>query len=338
MKKINVKSPTRVDLVGGTCDLWPIYNFIQPVYTINLAIDIFTYAEIIERADKKIILKSEDINLHQEFSNLTEFLDCEDEKLTLLKPHIHYWMPEKGFELTTKSESPIGGGLGGSSSLSISIITAFSEFCEKKLMEEEKVRLASNIEAQILKTPTGTQDYYPPIYGGALALEYNPLEVVVHKLNFPKEIFDEKFVLVYTGKPHHSGMNNWQVLKNVIDGDKNSIHFLNQLAQESVNTFQELQNNNWECLSNTFDKEYNIRTLLSEVFTIPEIDHLREISQDNQLGDIKICGAGGGGCVILWANDRAAKEQLCKKVENLGFKVLPSLPTKIGSQTVVEEL
>ena len=60
MKNVKTQSPTRVDLSGGTLDMWPLYSFVGGATTINLAIDIWTFAEINERIDKKIVINSLD--------------------------------------------------------------------------------------------------------------------------------------------------------------------------------------------------------------------------------------------------------------------------------------
>ena len=65
---IQISSPTRVDLAGGTLDLWPLYNFTNgSATTINMAIDISTFVEIRKRNDKKIEIYSSDLQLKKEY-------------------------------------------------------------------------------------------------------------------------------------------------------------------------------------------------------------------------------------------------------------------------------
>ena len=68
MKSIVIKSPTRVDLAGGTLDLWPLYNFVGGAVTINIAIDIMTTAEITPLEGGKIELISDDLQFQKSFS------------------------------------------------------------------------------------------------------------------------------------------------------------------------------------------------------------------------------------------------------------------------------
>src|SRR3984957_18691056 len=162
MKRIEAISPTRIDLAGGTLDLWPLYIFHKDCVTVNLAIDIRTYVTIETRNDEKVILNSTDTGLKQEYKNAGEISVEVQERgnhdLHLLKVHIDFWKPRGGFELHTHSESPVGAGIAASSSLNISLCGAFSALTERVLSDEETVTLAGNLEARVIQTPTGCQD------------------------------------------------------------------------------------------------------------------------------------------------------------------------------------
>ena len=110
-----VKSPTRIDLVGGTLDCWPINATMSPVTTINVAISIYTSCRLKKRDDQKVIVYSKNWDTRFEFNNLEDALNSDDERFILFKEHIDFWQPSFGFEMEADSESPVGGGLGGSS-------------------------------------------------------------------------------------------------------------------------------------------------------------------------------------------------------------------------------
>ena len=122
LKKIEVKSPTRVDLAGGTLDLWPLNQFIQGATTLNVAINVWTKATLEPLGTDEIIWNSPDMNLEKKYKNLKEALEDKDPKVILFQSVLKFFKPEKGFKLATQSESPVGGGLGGSSSLTISMM------------------------------------------------------------------------------------------------------------------------------------------------------------------------------------------------------------------------
>ena len=80
--------------------------------------------------------------------------------------------------------------------------------------------IAQNLEAQIIRVPTGCQDYYPAMYGGVSAVELGPAGIKRVGLDVPPDELNARFVLAYTGVPRNSGINNWEVTKAHIDGDK----------------------------------------------------------------------------------------------------------------------
>lgn len=324
MNQIKSFSPTRVDLAGGTLDLWPLYNFLEktPV-TINLGIDIFTYANIKLRTDKKVVLDTQDLGVRKEYDNLEACLKDDTKDLSLLRCIVSEFRPAQGFELETKSESPVGGGLGGSSSLCISIIKAFCSWLNLDMEANAMVRLAHNIESRMLGTPTGTQDYYPPILGGMLALEYSARDIYYRSIDFPVDLFNDHIAMVYTGKPHVSGLNNWEVLKKAVEKDEHTLACLNELSSISHEMLEVLEAKNWEALPGLFDREYSARTDLSPVFTSDQIKRLKAIGNEHGETSVKICGAGGGGCVLLWT-DPQRKAELLEKISQEDFRVLPN--------------
>ncbi len=114
MKKIEVKSPTRVDLAGGTLDLWPLNQFVQGATTLNVAIDVWTKATLEPNESEEIIWNSPDLKLQKTYKNLSEAIQDKDPKVILFQSILKIVKPKMGFTLMTQSESPVGGGLGGS--------------------------------------------------------------------------------------------------------------------------------------------------------------------------------------------------------------------------------
>ena len=183
MKTVSFKSPTRVDLAGGTLDMWPLYNFVNGATTINVAIDIWTEAEMKPRTDGKIIVNSVDLGKCWEFANYSEFQKSSDSNIKFYSSVLKQFDESlqnltTGFEIVTSSQSPIGGGLGGSSSLVISLLKVLHEYLGLDEVDVYSlVHLAHNIEAEMLQTPTGTQDYFPAVTGGLSFIDYEAREL-----------------------------------------------------------------------------------------------------------------------------------------------------------------
>ena len=231
--EFSIQSPTRIDLSGGTLDCWPINAILSPVTTINIAIDIFTRCHLKVRDDHKIVIRAPDTGVNATFDTFDDLVESSDDSLRFFKEHIHFWAPEQGFEIEVSSQSPIGGGLGGSSSLSVSIFKTFNEWLDAGIGPDDGVSFCGGIEAKILDTPTGSQDYIPAFNGRLNIIDYItgiPSVTTMETSNLP---FVQNISVFYTGKAHHSGINNWKVLKKFIEGDKSTRRTLSMLKEVS---------------------------------------------------------------------------------------------------------
>lgn len=319
--KITKKSSTRVDLSGGTLDCWPLYLLVDGCVTVNLSISISTQATLEERSDSGIEIHMRDIGYRRSFADRAELLAATDPVLSLVQRQVAYWKPERGFNLETFSESPVGGGLGGSSSLSISLIKAFSAWSGREMGLYESVTLSANLEAQVLRKMTGTQDYFPALATGLNAIHYTPEGARLESLPSSSEFWNGHLSLVYTGQPHHSGLNNWQVIKAALDGDSSTLKALADIRDVSADLYADVKAGRWNRLPQLFEREFEARVRLSTSFSSPRIDRLREVALKAGAQAVKICGAGGGGCVLVWSHPdcKAEVETGCR--EN-GFEVL----------------
>ena len=323
--KIHIKSPTRVDLAGGTLDMWPLFNFVGGATTINLAIDIWTEAELTAVPDGSIEIESKDLNQVWKFIDRTAFLAALDPKILFFQKIVEKFELQSGFRLVTSSQSPIGGGLGGSSSLVISILKAFYQMNAAKFEIQDLVQLAHNIESEILRTPTGTQDYYPAVTGGLSVIEYSAISITQTLHSVAGTLLEDHFLLVYTGKSHHSGLNNFEVLKSAVEGDLKVLSALKKIKEIAENLKLALMQKNWSQLPGLFRQEYDARIELTPAFSSPEIEKLAKISVAAGALAVKICGAGGGGCVLIWVPP-AQREKVIQVCQNEKFQCLNARP------------
>lgn len=328
---IQIKSPTRVDLAGGTLDLWPLYSFFGGAKTVNIAIDIFTYVdlEVLPQATS-IELESQDLNVKKVYASYESAIQDNDPQFALFRIVLEYFKPPFGLKLKTRSESPVGGGLGGSSSLMVSLLKAFSKAMGQPFASVyQLVNVAHNLEAKLLLTPTGTQDYYPAATGGINILEYSPSGIKQHLFNHShqKEI-EDRFLLVYTGRSHHSGMNNFEVLQKAVAKDPKTIRALSSLRMISEEMSGLVRAGQWKDLRELFNREYDARVQLAPAVSSPEIEALHKLTLREGADAVKICGAGGGGCVLIWTPPDA-KANVSAACTKAGFQVLSAKPHPI---------
>lgn len=326
MKSCIVESPTRVDLAGGTLDLWPLYNFLGSAVTVNVAINIKTKVVLEERSDRKIRIDSKDLPLSEEYSDIDFFLAQKNPQLKLFQAVIEFWKPSVGFNLSAESQSPVGGGLGGSSSLTISLMKAFSQLLQRSVESiHQLVHISHNLESLVLNTPTGTQDYYPAACGGLNIIRYSASGIEQNVYPVEGSPLHKHFLLIYTGKTHHSGMNNFEVVKSAVAKDPQTMKALWELREIAEETATVCLNQSWNQLPALFNREFKSRVLLAPAFTSPEIEKLQQISMQNGAEAVKICGAGGGGCVLVWTSPEL-RQKVSDSCVKAGFQVMNALP------------
>jgi len=166
--RIETSAPTRIDLAGGTIDIWPLYLFHPGAQTINAAISVRARARLESRTDTRIVLRSEDTGVTVEADDPAALRH--ETRLRLLSLLASFFSA-RGITLTTSSESPTGAGLAGSSALNVAVCAALAEWKREHYEPEALLQVAMNVEAQTIKVPTGLQDYRPALYGGLAALE-----------------------------------------------------------------------------------------------------------------------------------------------------------------------
>ena len=297
--EILAKAPTRIDLSGGTLDIWPLYLLVGEAITINVAINLYATAKIQVLPGKNVRIVSKDQNSTQEAADCS-LLNHSDAKLSLLTRLIQHFSPDQGFTLETDCMAPAGSGLGGSSSLAIAVCGALNELTGKKYSPEELIGVARDVEAQVLGIPTGEQDYYAAVYGGFHAWHFRVQKVEGETYEIPFEDLQERLLLFYSGQQRSSGMNNWQIVKSRMDGDPNTVEMLQMIKQESDHVHRALKDQDWNEAYEAIHKEWEIRKKLAPTITTPEIEDLIEFGITNGSRTGRACGAGGGGCVVFF--------------------------------------
>jgi len=169
---IRSSAPTRVDLAGGTIDIPPLFLFHEGASTVNFGVSLLAHCRIETREDDVIILESVDQKTRFETS-LGSVDSLKDEpRLELLSKLVYFFRPQTGFHMTTESEAPAGAGLAGSSTLNIACIGALNKLVGDRYQPEQFIPIAANVECQVIKVPTGFQDYYSAQYGGVASIHF----------------------------------------------------------------------------------------------------------------------------------------------------------------------
>lgn len=316
---IRSSAPTRIDLAGGTLDLWPLHLFFDNPPTLNAAIDLYASVELIPRRDKTIILESRDLGRKATFRNLAALPD--KHPLILLIKLVRFYQPKTGLHLVTDCLAPAGSGIGGSSALFIALNGALNRFTNRGYSREQMIEISKNIETQVINVPAGTQDYYSAMYGGVQSIQPGPVKTERQPLPLDLKDLNRRFVLCYTGQPHHSGINNWSVYKKVIDGNVKTRNSLSRIADVARYMESVLETGRLNRFDHWFNEEWKARKALAPGISTASMDRMILAAKKKGALAAKVCGAGGGGCVAFYVPPKK-REGVIQALQDHGGNVL----------------
>ena len=295
--RIAASAPTRIDLAGGTIDIWPLYLFHGGATTLNAAISLRAQVTVEGRGEEGIELRSIDANRSLTAARWSE-LDCSGDLSLLALLARHYKLGRA--TLTTRGESPAGAGIAGSSALAISLCGAFARLTGASMNPNDLLQVAMNIECQTIRVPTGVQDYRPAMYGGIAAIELHADGVKRVALDVDPRELEQRMVLAYTEEPRQSGTNNWEITKRHIDGDREIFDSFERIRDTAAAMRTALERGDWDEVGRQIAAEWDNRKRLAPGVTTPTIDGLMARASAAGATAAKVCGAGGGGCLFCY--------------------------------------
>ena len=339
---IESQAPTRIDLAGGTIDIWPLYLFHNSATTINLAVNLYAKTRIKLQRDSKIIIESKDLKKGIKFDSIDKL--SHNHSLSLITKVLSFFKPEYGLHIETDCEAPAGAGLAGSSALNIALCTAMNKLTEKGYSKKELITIAKNIESQVIKVPTGEQDYYPAMFGGLNIIDLSPEGVTAEKVKIACNELEQRITLCYSGASRNSGINNWEILKRHINGSRKifkNLEAIRRTAMKMKSAIIDLDR--FPSLTTSFDRlaelvgeEWENRKRLWRGVSTPAINRLIEIAMKNGAASAKVCGAGGGGCIIFLSEPKR-QEKIKEAVKRAGGMILDYKVDRKGAQMKVSE-
>jgi D-glycero-alpha-D-manno-heptose-7-phosphate kinase len=316
--RVTASAPTRIDLAGGTIDIWPLYLFHDGASTINAAISLRAHVEITARTDGGVELRSIDTDRAVTAAGWSD-LDGSGSLALLALLARHYRL--ENATLTTRGESPAGAGIAGSSALTIATCAALAKWTGSSLAPEDVLQVAMNVECQTIRVPTGVQDYRPALFGGVAAIELRVDGIGRTALEVDPRELERRIVLAYTGAPRQSGTNNWEITKRHIDGDRHVFDCFERIRDTAIAMRAALERGDWEEVARQIATEWDNRKRLAPGVTTPVIEGLMARAAAAGATAAKVCGAGGGGCLFCYGPPQA-RAAIAAALDGAGARVL----------------
>ncbi|MBC7288287.1 MAG: hypothetical protein H5T86_09635, partial [Armatimonadetes bacterium] len=261
-----------------------------------------------------------------------------DGQLDLVKAAVQEMGLSGGFEISVRCDAPRGSGLGASASVGVAVVglleflAALSRPDAKRLSPFEIAEVACQLEAK-LGIVGGKQDQYAAALGGFNYMEFAGNTVRVEPLTVPEEMvceLEKHLVLCYTGQSRLSGDTNQRMIANYEAGDEVVVQALATVKRIAQDIYHRcFLAEDLTCLPELLNEEWAARSKLAEGVVTEGMERIRRAALAAGALAAKVCGAGGGGCILLYV--RPDKEgDVRRAVSAVGGEVLDFVFTQSG--------
>jgi D-glycero-alpha-D-manno-heptose-7-phosphate kinase len=326
---VTAEAPTRIDLAGGTLDLWPISQLVSGAITVNLAVEMRAHASVVPRDDGRIVVVSRD---RRSRAVRRAPLGPSDTRGPLSWPIrlAAALGPDGGYTLDLRAEAPAGAGLGGSSALGVAIAWALDRSAGRKTPREVLLRQVQNLETAEIRVPTGNQDYLAAVHGGLRAYRPTITGTEVERIPVPVGL-EERLVLAYTGVPRASGMSNWDMFRRFVNGQRRTVEGMESIARVATAMREALLTGDLDEAGRLLGEEGRVREHLAPTVSTPLLRKVAAAARRSGALGTKICGAGGGGCLVA-LSARGRQDAVRRAIAAAGGRILPVRRARRGVQ------
>lgn len=330
---IRSKAPLRISFAGGGTDV-PPYCEERGGIVLSATIDMHAYCTIAPRQDKEMHVRSLDFAKDESWSATGAMLRY-DGNLDLIKAVLNHFEVKNGFDMFLHSDAPPGSGLGGSSTVMVSLIGAVSEWLSVPMSQYDVAKLAYILEREELGFPGGRQDHYSATFGGFNLMEFRREDTLVTPLRIKADVLNElhyHLLLCYTGKTRDSGNIIESQRSGVREGQRQVIEALDNAKKLALETKDALMRGEIRRIGELLHESWEQKKRFTSHITNPHIDRIYSTARENGAIGGKISGAGGGG-YMFFICDYERKHLVANSLAKLGVEVQNFSFEKNGLQT-----
>jgi D-glycero-alpha-D-manno-heptose-7-phosphate kinase len=297
---IIARSPLRISLGGGGTDL-PSYYEKFGGFLIAAAIDRYVYITLHETFVPDLIVK---------YSELERVPDAAQLKHPIIREAFaSLGMNGHALELTSMADIPSGTGLGSSGSFTTALLKALHAHKKNLVHPAELAAQACDIELNRLKEPIGKQDQYIAAFGGLTCFNFLPDgKVEAWPLKVSDETRDnleDNLLLFFTGYSRSaSAILKEQDTKSKSD-DKSMIENLHFVKDLGLQSKVALETGSLNEFARLMDVHWQRKKQRSGGMSNPKINEWYDLALANGAHGGKLIGAGGGGFLMFYAEDKA---------------------------------
>jgi len=320
---IVVQTPLRVSFLGGSTDFEDFYKEYGGA-VLSTAIDKSVFVIVKERFDDKIYLNWSKKEIVDKVDDIEHELIREAMRMTGV---------DEGVEISTLSDVPSeGSGLGSSSSITVGLLHALYAYAGELVTAEELAERACEIEIDILGKPIGKQDQYIAAFGNMRFMEFQDRGVRVESVNISTEAkrrLNENLLLFYTGVTRRADGILVEQRSNI----KDSVEPLREMVEIALRGRALLEVGSFDRFGKILDEGWSLKRRLARGITNRRIDRIYQSAKDAGALGGKVCGAGGGGFILLYC---PVEKRECVRIKLAHLREFPFSFQTEGSRVIFD--
>ncbi|MEW6719181.1 MAG: hypothetical protein AB1346_01885 [Thermodesulfobacteriota bacterium] len=322
---VRAAAPNRVDLAGGTLDIYPLYLLVEGAMTVNVAVSVRSFVEIRPYRRGAARLESGNYGMAVQAGD-THGIPLAG-KLGLLSRALRHFPPLSGVEIVVRNEAPVGSGIGASSALLVALMAAMGRCTGSRSRWEETALAAMELEAAHLKGLTGRQDHVAALRGGIQGIRFHPGRLDVRRLppgGAAGRMLREHGILAHTGIAHRSSDVNWRMIRGAIEGDESVLRKFRGIAAAARDAWDAVSAADPVALGDAVDSEWKIRRTLAVGVSPRKVEALLADRRFRRsISGAKLCGAGNGGMLFALLRDPGDRQTAASILKAAGMSVVP---------------
>ncbi len=304
---VKARAPLRLGLAGGGTDVSP-YCDEYGGYVLNATIDRYAYCVLTNTDGNSLKFESTDLGISERYRLDDEILP--EGPLDLLKA-VYLTFVEKYLNgqrlpvcVYTFCDSPMGSGLGSSSTLVVTMIKAFCELLNVPLDDYDIAALAFEVERTQCGHHGGRQDQYSATFGGFNFMEfYANNRAIITPLRIKNWIacnLEASLLLFYSGLSRKSA--------NIISDQSDKIKAKNKISTDAMHGVKEeslvmkesLLKGDFDAFVRCLQAGWEHKKNTSSVVSNPLLDSIYTTAISSGALAGKVSGAGGGGFMLFF--------------------------------------
>ena len=329
-------APLRISFVCGGTD-FPHYYERHGGAVLSATIDRGAHVTLVPRGDREVRIRSLDLG------HLVEYHLDEgpryDGVMDLAKAAIERMDVRGGLEMDLTSDAPPGSGLGGSSALVTAVVGALAALADLRMSPLEVARLAYAIERDDLGIAGGWQDQFAAAFGGFNLMEFSPSGVTVTPIACSDERLEHlrsNLLLCYTGAVRTDlGLIDTQI-RLYHEGREETIVGMKHLQAMAYEMRDTIESGDLDDLGPMLQVAYENKKLMNpHIAEGTTIERLFAVAREAGASGGKICGAGGGGYLLLSCRPER-RGQVRAALEANGGQLAPFRFRRSGVEAVAD--